>query len=358
MALSANAQLKEVKPQTRNLPAQAAVRAYTGSACTIDPDGNVGPLASGERFVGHAFTECNNSSGAAAAKDVELMCGEGGVYFLEVTLTCTTENEGQNVYMTDDATYSLDPMGASTPNVLVGTVWRYVSSTKAVVRIDVSAVNVQALDTQTVGRFFEDFLGDALLMDGTHGWKTVDVAGATEAIVEDGHGGQFKLAIVAAAEAQDAVLYMGDNAQFDINSLLKMRFRAKITGCTAGITLVAGMADTHNLDKDTVNAQCWFRCQGSLAVVCESDDGGAVNNDDIAALTVTTDVWYDYEIDFSDVADVKFFINGAQVAGGTTFVMSVFTGTLQPYFSLDSADATADNGALTIDYVEILFRRE
>ena len=357
MALSANAQLKEVKPQTRNLPAQAAVRAYTGSACTIDPDGNVGPLASGERFVGHAFAECDNSTGAAAAKDVELMCGEGGVYFLEVTLTCTTENEGQNVYMTDDATYSLDPMGASTPNVLVGTVWRYVSSTKAVVRIDVSAVNVQALDTQTVGRFFEDFLGDALLIDGTHGWNTVDVGGATEAIVESAHGGQFALSIVAAAEAQDAVLYMGDNLQFDLQSLLKMRFRMKVALCTAGVELVAGMAGAHNLAKDSVAQHAWFKLPGAFTMKCESDDETNDNNDK-TAITIDTGVWYDYEIDFQDDTDVKFYINGVQMAPTVTFDMSNYTSGLQPYFSVDSADATADNCVMTLDFVEILFRRE
>jgi hypothetical protein len=357
-ALSANAALTLVKPlDERHLPAQASVRAYAGSALTVDGDGNVGPLATRERFVGHAVAECNNSAGAAAALDVRVQCGQdGGPYILDVALVCTKENEGDAVYMSDDSTYTLDAMGASSPNVLVGRVWRYKSATNAEVQFKAMSWEDLIADGSTVIYFREDFLGDALLIDGSHGWNAVDVGDATEAIVEDTHGGQFKLTIAATNEAEDAVLYMGDNLQFDIDSLIWFKVRAKVTTPGAGVTIVWGMAGAHNLAKDSVAQHAWFRCEANLDCKAESDDG-TNDNDDKTVATIVTDVFHDWKIDFQSTADVKFFQDGAQVATGTTFDMSNYTAGLQPYFSGDKASG-AVTGALTFAHVEILAWRQ
>ena len=67
-----------------------------------------------------------------------------------------------------------------------------------------------------------------------------------------------------------------------------------------------------------------------------------------------------FRIDFTNLYDVKFFIDGVRVATGTTFDMSNLTAgeqQMQPYFSLDKAGGLASLGDMNIDYVKILSNR-
>ncbi len=201
--------------------------------------------------------------------------------------------------------------------------------------------------------FFDDFLGGAVATDEE--WAVVDVGDATEAVVADTHGGEFALTIAATSEAEDAVLYGNDQLHYDIDKLKKLEFRMKVTTPGTGVSVVAGMAGDHNLDNDTVAQHAWFRFDASMACKSESDDG-TTDNDDKVVATLTTGVYYDFEIDFTDSSDVKFYVNGAQVTTGTTFDMSAYTAGLQPYFSCDKASGT---GAcvLTLDWVRITASR-
>ena len=76
-------------------------------------------------------------------------------------------------------------------------------------------------------------------------------------------------------------------------------------------------------------------------------------------VTVDNSSWYVCRIDTTDITDVKFYVNGARVAAGTTFDMSNLTdaeGIMQPYFSLDKASGTGQ-GALQIDYFKAWWNR-
>ena len=206
--------------------------------------------------------------------------------------------------------------------------------------------------------FYEDFLGSAGgdIFDGTIKWNVVDVGAATEAIVSDSSNGQFLLHLAANSEAEDAVLYHGDNRTFDVGNGLIFETRVNMAVAPGtGVTAVFGMAGDHNLDKDTVAEAAWFRFQASMACLVETDDT-TNNNDDVATGHTAVAGTYDiYRIDFTEIADVKFFINGARVASGTTFDMSNLTAAeqqMQPYFSLDKATGTG-LGDINIDYVKI-----
>ena len=211
-------------------------------------------------------------------------------------------------------------------------------------------------------QYVEDFLGVAGggPFDGTTKWNVVDVGDATEAIVADSSNGQFLLHLAATNEAEDAVLYHGDNKTFDVgNGLI---FEARVNMAVApgvGVCAVFGMCGDHNLDKDTVTEAAWFRFDASLVCKVETDDT-TNNNDDIATGHTAVAGTYDiYRIDFTDLTDVKFFINGARVATGTTFDMSNLTAgeqQMQPYFSLDKTSGTG-LGDINIDYVKIFSNR-
>jgi len=205
--------------------------------------------------------------------------------------------------------------------------------------------------------FYDDFLGAAGgdPFDGTIVWNVVDVGGATEAITADSANGVFKLHLTATSEAQDAVLYQGDNKTFDVGSGLIFETRVNVAvNIGTGVTAVFGMAGDHNLAKDSVTEHAWFRLQASNAVLAETDDTTNDNNDVATGITAVAGTYNIYRIDFTDLTDVKFFIDGARVASGTTFDMSNLTAgeqQMQPYFSLDKASGTG-LGDLDIDYVK------
>jgi hypothetical protein len=211
-------------------------------------------------------------------------------------------------------------------------------------------------------QFVEDFLGVAGggPFDGTTIWNVVDVNNGAEAIVADSSNGQFLLSLAANDEAQDAVLYHGDNKTFDVgNGLI---FEARIDMAVApgtGVKAVFGMAGDHNLDKDSVTEHAWFSFAASAAVLCETDDTTNDNDDKATGVTATAGTYKIYRIDFTDLTSVKFYINGERVCASTTFDMSNLSASeqqMQPYFSLDKASG-AGLGSMNIDYVKIFSNR-
>ena len=69
---------------------------------------------------------------------------------------------------------------------------------------------------------------------------------------------------------------------------------------------------------------------------------------DTAAVDSTVDLvddtYANFKIDFTDKADVKFYINGTRVLAATTFDISAYTGTLTPIVLVEktSDDTTFD----------------
>jgi len=216
-------------------------------------------------------------------------------------------------------------------------------------------VTQETLDIMKPIKFVEDFLGASGggPFDGTVMWHVVDVGDATEAISANSANGVFKLHLAITGEAEDAVLYMNDNKTFDVGSGLIVEMRVNVAvNIGAGVTAVFGMAGDHNLAKDSVTEHAWFRLQASNAVLVETDDTTNDNDDKATGITAVAGTYNIYRIDFTDLTDVKFFIDGAPVATGTTFDMSNLTAgeqQMQPYFSLDKASG-AGLGDLDIDY--------
>jgi len=211
--------------------------------------------------------------------------------------------------------------------------------------------------------FYDDFLGaDGLAALPAGGfeqagvkWAVIDVGDATEAFTADAPNGAVMLHIHATSEAEDAVLCWNDQLGLSILNGGILEFCATLTTLpTTGVACVAGLAGPHNLDKDTIANHAWFRWQASGALVVETDDT-TTDNDDVATGITSVAGTYDiYKIDFTDLEDVRFYVNGVHVATDTTFDMSDLTAgesVMQPYFSLDKASGTGV-GDLTIDYVK------
>jgi len=216
----------------------------------------------------------------------------------------------------------------------------------------------QILDVVASVKFRDDFLGYQPLLSetGSRGpWLTVEVALNTAIALKAATlNGVLELVFDADVNAEDAVLYFGDQLAFNLKALASIQFRAAI-GVLPTLTsqIVMGLASAHDLAKDSVTVNAWFKLDGDGAVVCESDDTGVDNDDKASGVTVVAGVYHNYRIDFGNLADVRFFIDGVHVAAGTTFDMSTLTDAealVQPYFSIDK-DADAGLGSVLLDSV-------
>ena len=213
--------------------------------------------------------------------------------------------------------------------------------------------------------FYDDFLGSAggSVFDSTTIWQVEEVSvttNVTTAIVADSSGGHFLLHLTADAEVQDAILYHNDNRTFNVDNglIFETRVDIAVLPTLTGQAVVGMCGDTAD-DKDAILENAWFKWDGSGAVVVETDDTTNDNDDISTGVTTVPGTYNIFRIDFTTLANVKFFIDGVRVATGTTFDMSNLTGAeliLQPYFSLDN-DADASLGDINIDYVKILSNR-
>ena len=113
MALSADSPRHySVKGVENALPVQASSTIYAGSACTIDTGGEVGPLATGEAgFVGFAIAKADNSGGSAG--DINARVLTDGEIELTITGLDDNNNIGDEVYATDDNTFTLTASGGT-----------------------------------------------------------------------------------------------------------------------------------------------------------------------------------------------------------------------------------------------------
>ena len=209
----------------------------------------------------------------------------------------------------------------------------------------------------------DDFLGNVVI--GTTGdagspWVITDTSAAgtpTYGPVTPSNGGEFAMTLAATAEAENLSLTFNDLLCFDIDKIDQIEFRLKTSATLDSTTdLAFGLCGNRNDSLDTLAQNAHFRLDGSNAVVVETDDGTTDNND-VATGQTLGDEHKRFVISFAGgTDDVKFYIDGNRVAGNTTFDMSSYTGSLQPYVQLQkTSDDNTDS--VTIDYVRVVCRR-
>lgn len=210
--------------------------------------------------------------------------------------------------------------------------------------------------------FYDDFIGaftvipaaGALESGCTWAKKIVGAAPPTVALVANTAQGVAQCALTSASQKQDAGLYWADDRRFLITQGVVFEARVKVSVLPTDVAeaiwgLVGDWAD----GPDNITYSIFFTADGSGEIFCEKDDA-ATDESATSGVTVTTGDWKVYRIDCRDVADIKFFINGARVASGTTFDYTA-TGanaTLQPYLGLYKASGSGV-GTIQVDYVRI-----
>jgi len=209
--------------------------------------------------------------------------------------------------------------------------------------------------------FIEDFLGPQTLTAspaGSDRWDIADTSSAgTPTYTVGGVNGEATLAFDTEEEAQNVCLFQSDVLNYDIDKLMRIELAVKTSATLDSATSLAfGLASARNDAIDSIVAHASFRLIGSNAVVVETDDS-VTDNDDVATGVSLADTYKRFVIDFSGgKSNVRFYVDGAQVAANTTFDMSSYSAGLQPYVQLQkTADTNTDS--VTVDYVKIVSRR-
>jgi hypothetical protein len=180
---------------------------------------------------------------------------------------------------------------------------------------------------------------------GHNGWtiKDTSTGGTPTYLCASGVGAVLTLA--ADNEAEIVTLYQNNVLPFTLADLASIEWAASVSGIDANTTLVMGLASAQHDTADSVATNAWFRMEGAVSttlLVVETDDG-TVDNNDIATLSSLSGTTRRMRIDFANgLDDVRFYVDGARRASGTTFAMEAAADPtyLQPFVQLQKASGT------------------
>ena len=172
--------------------------------------------------------------------------------------------------------------------------------------------------------------------------------------------GVAELSFDSQAEAQNVCLSWGDKLAIDFDKLTTYEARVRMGQSAVDATTMFAFGitgDRHDV-IDTMAVNALFRVVGAdstTAVVLETDDASE-NNDDKVSGTTLINAWKYFKIDFTNKADVTFWIDNARVGSATTFDMTNHTGGIQPFFQIQK---TSDNNtdSVEIDLVKLAGNR-
>ena len=207
--------------------------------------------------------------------------------------------------------------------------------------------------------FNDDFLGAGAKVVPAGGsaesgatWakKIVGAGPPTVAIVANAANGVMACTMTSDSQAQTACLYWDDSLALDPTNGLVFEMRAKLSVLPTLVGEIQfGLGGAYNAAPDTWAKTIVFDADGSGLINCATDDNVTDSGPISSGVTATNAQWKIYRIDCTDVTSIKFYIDGARVAGATTFAYAD-TAALQPMVSCYKASG-AGLGTIQVDYV-------
>ena len=186
--------------------------------------------------------------------------------------------------------------------------------------------------------------------------KIIGAGPPTVAKTADGVNGNALCSFTSDSQKQDAAIHWSD--QLVLSLAQGAIFETRLALTTLPTLLTVASFGLWGAWADGGSAfRVGFEVPAGGIVTCESDDDAT----DTPAATTTTLVagtYYIFRIDCTDQTDIKFFINGARVAGSTTFANAASTANskCQPFLGMYKASG-AGLGIMSIDYVKIWSNR-
>jgi len=327
-ALTANRNVTTLPDQElREYPVGAAEHIYRDAFVGLDPAGYLKAFVPGDKFVGIAYEEADNSSGSAGAVNCQVRVR--GDFYHALSGVALTDFD-KPVYATDDATLAL----TGHPDAFVGTILHYDTTGYCTVRL------------KQPGEKPPNGVGSCELV--LTGFEHFPATGATAG---DEHVGAFEFKSILGpglsgpTDAENA----GHTMAFDSTgetALASVRTPHEVFPIDKGITfevelcvtdegddemdldLGLGTALTANSEADIDHADmvqlACFHLDGLVNnILAQSDD----NTTDVAPVDTTidndsaTDVAKKFKIIVRPTGAVEFWIDGARVLSSTTFAV-------------------------------------
>jgi hypothetical protein len=203
---------------------------------------------------------------------------------------------------------------------------------------------------------YDDFEGETL---NTDIWLANDAGAATQTVAD----GTAILYLDATDEVQEADIgAAGNSLDWDISKGLIIEFRATQSVALAGQAeahlgvLGESIVDDQQISSaDDVAEHAVFSMDGSLNILINTDDGTNQTTAYDTTVDAVVGTYNIFRIDFTNIEDVRFYIDGADVTPAAGVDMSdIGSPLVQPAMICQKHGGAAGNlGTLTVDYVKI-----
>jgi hypothetical protein len=218
---------------------------------------------------------------------------------------------------------------------------------------------------ETVVRFVaalldEDFQGAGHLAafptSATTGypWVAKITGTATVGVIANFAGGAAACALNATSSAEEALLYSGDQLNWDATKSATFETRLAMSVLPTGIAeAIWGLRAAWNAVPDSVATYVDFQLLGSGLVNIRIKDGVSAAQSFSSGVTLTAGVFHNFRFDMVDPANVIFAIDGVRVSPPKmTFAATGAAAILQPYFDVYKPSGT-DVATMQVDSVQL-----
>ncbi len=184
--------------------------------------------------------------------------------------------------------------------------------------------------------------------------------------VTNGVGGQMQCALAATSEAEEASLYFNDSLCLKTTGFAQVEWNAQLGVVPTGVAQAfvgVGSAWVGGPTALARYAGFYWNASAGLALISKDGNGNTVSLTAApiggSAIITDTTLFHIYRIDFSNVNDVQFLVDGNRVNAVGSVVWnpsSVANATLQPFATVYKASGTGV-ATLNIDKIDMAANR-
>ena len=207
---------------------------------------------------------------------------------------------------------------------------------------------------------YDDFLGTVV---NTNKWTEVDVGDSTKAIAASA----LTYHLHATAETEEAGIYTSDDKAFNLDKgpIFECRLAVHVAPTLAAEVMIGVQNDNYstgsnrilNADETAIYAAFGYYATLGAGLIPAIRTDDSANASGIVSSGVTAhvlDAYHIFRIDFTNAADVKFYIDGVGVASATTFNMSTGANVMvQPIVMAQKNGANAGLADIYVDYIRV-----
>lgn len=224
------------------------------------------------------------------------------------------------------------------------------------------SVTYETLHASYPIHFYDDFLGPDTVIPAFGSdesgckWVYKDISAAGSPTVAKGAdvvNGVINIDLDNTNEVQTVEVNMDDQLSFSIAQglIFEARLTMSVLPDAASARGVVGMGG--GWVAEGANHRVAFELLNGATCNAECDDA-VTDTSAVTGVTLVAGTYNIFRIDCTTQSDIKFFIDGARVAGSTTFnsASSAANSKMQPYFGCTKT-AAASQATMVCDYIKI-----